>query len=253
MSTETQVAPVEATQIQATETETPEVVTPEADAETEHEAQPEEGDDAEKALKRMQRRIDKRTADVYRTRAENEQLKARLAELDAKSDKTETTRETVDPHELAEQIASAKVFAQRANELVESGTKKHSDFTSSLKALAAEVGDFVKPNGMPSAFMEAVLEVSDKPVDLLHHLGKNPDIAEDLSGLSPYKLAQKLTRIEAEMTEKASHKTSQAPKPLDPVKPKPATSTLPSDTDTTDDWIKKERARMAAKGLTRYG
>lgn len=243
MSTEPQVSTADETQNQTAETEQPEVVTPEAEAETEHVASTDDGDDADKALKRMQRRIDKRTADVYRTRAENEQLKARLAELDANSGKTEKPRETVDPHELAEQIASAKLFAQRANELVESGTKKHSDFTSSLKALAAEVGDFVKPNGMPSAFMEAVLEVSDKPTELLYHLGKNPDIAEDLSGLSPYKLAQKLTRIEAELTEKASTKTSTAPKPISPVKGVASDSSLgPGLSDA--EWMKRREAQI---------
>lgn len=243
MSTEPQVSPDAETQNPAPETETPEVVTPEADAETEHEASTDDGDDADKALKRMQRRIDKRTADVYRTRGENEALKARLAELEAKSGKTETTRETVDPHELAEQIASAKVFAQRANDLVETGTKKHSDFTGALKSLAAEVGDFVKPNGMPSAFMEAVLEVADKPTELLYHLGKNPDIAEDLSGLSPYKLAQKLTRIEAEMTEKAVTKTSTAPKPITPVKGVASDSSLgPGLSDA--EWMKRREAQI---------
>lgn len=243
MSTETQVATVAATEIQATETEKPEVVTPEADAETEHEASPEDGDDADKALKRMQRRIDKRTADVYRTRAENEQLKARLAELDAKSGKTETKQESADPHVLAEQIATAKVFAQRANQLVDDGTKRHSDFTTALRDLASEVGEFVKPNGMPSAFMEAVLEVADKPTELLYHLGKNPDIAEDLSGLSPYKLAQRLTRIEAELTEKASVKTSKAPAPLSPVKGVASDSSLgPGLSDA--EWMKRREAQI---------
>ena len=243
MSTEPQVSPDAETQNPAPETETPVVVTPEADVETEHEASTEDGDDADKALKRMQRRIDKRTADVYRTRGENEALKARLAELEASSGKTEPTRDTDDVNVRAEQIASAKVFTQRANELVEAGTKKHSDFTSALRDLASEVGEFVKPNGMPSAFMEAVLEVADKPTELLYHLGKNPDIAEDLSGLSPYKLAQKLTRIEAEMTEKASVKTSKAPAPLTPVKGVASDSSLgPGLSDA--EWMKRREAQI---------
>jgi len=246
MSTEPQVSPDAETQNPAPETETPVVVTPEADVETEHEASTEDGDDADKALKRMQRRIDKRTADVYRTRGENEALKARLAELEASSGKTETTRDTDDVNVRAEQIASAKVFAQRANEMVDAGTKKHSDFTTALRDLASEVGEFVRPNGMPSAFMEAVLEVADKPTELLYHLGKNPEIAEDLSGLSPYKLAQKLTRIEAELKESGSKKTSSAPKPLQEVRGSASNSRALADLEDKD-FVKRRREQIASR------
>jgi hypothetical protein len=251
MSTEAQVSPGEETQNNAPETETPEIVTPEVDAEAEQEAAP-EGDDAEKALKRMQRRIDKRTADVYRTRGENEALKARLAELEAKSTgSTETTRqEQADPEVIAEEISSIRAFTAKANSLVAEGTKKHSDYMDAIGDLQAEIGPLVVPakrggdkQGLPSPFMAVVLEVAEKPTELLYHLGKNPDIAADLADLSPIQLAKRLDRIERELTDQAKPKTSNAPKPLEPIKGKAADSDLGSGLSDAE-WMRRREAQI---------
>jgi DNA-binding MarR family transcriptional regulator len=94
--------------------------------------------------------------------------------------------------------------------------------------------------------MEAVLEVADKPTELLYHLGKNPDIAEDLSGLSPYKLAQKLTRIEAELKESGSKKTSSAPKPLQEVRGSASNSRALADLEDKD-FVKRRREQIASR------
>lgn len=258
MSTETQVSPVAETQNQAAEVvETPEVTTPEVEvtasepSETPAPDKPES--EADKALKRMQRRIDKRTADVYRERAEKEQYAKRAAELEAQLGTETRPPEQVDPKVLAREIARVERFREQAEQIVNAGSKAHGDYMASLKDLAQEVGDFVKPNGAPSDFMEVVLEVVDKPADVLYYLGKNPDVAGELADLSPLRLAKRLDRIERELTEKAAPKPGTAPKPIEPVKPRASVSTLPSDNDSLDDWMAKERKRMAAQGLTRYG
>lgn len=248
MTEETQVAepsvvpPVAGTENQATEApETQEVA-----AEVEVEKAESEEDDASKALKRMQRRIDKRTADVYRTRAENEQLKARLQELQASSNLESEPRQADDPRVLAREIASIERFTERANSIVSEGTKTHTDYMQALQELSREVGDFVKPNGAPSAFMEVVLEVVDKPSDVLYHLGKNPDLAEELAELSPLKLAKRLDRIERELADKSKPKPSSAPKPLEPVKPKASDGGLSSSLPI-DEWMKRREQEIKAK------
>ena len=248
MSTEQEVSPGTETQNPAPEVvDTPEVTTPEVEAEApESTAAEPEGDDADKALKRMQRRIDKRTADVYRTRAENEQLKQKLAELETKSGKAEVQEpQSTDPVVLAKQIAKVARFTEKANTLVAEGTSKHKDYMDALKDLSSEVGDFVKPNGLPSQFMEAVLEVADKPTELLYHLGKNPDLAADLADLSPYQLAKRLDRIERGLNEKQTPKISNAPKPLEPVKARSSDSDLgPGLSDA--EWIRRREAQLKA-------
>jgi len=242
MSTETQVSPDAETQNPAPEVVEPEITTPEADANAEHEAEP-EGDDADKALKRMQRRIDKRTADVYRTRAENEQLKARLTELEAKSGPTDKPAEQADPVAMAREMSRVERFTEKANAIVTAGTKAHADYMVTLRGLASEVGEFVKPNGAPSQFMEVVLEVSDKPEAVLYHLGKNPDLAEELTDLSPIRLAKKLASIERELTESAKPQSSKAPKPLEPVKGRASDSDLgPGLSDA--EWMKRREAQI---------
>jgi hypothetical protein len=143
MSPDETVSPDAETQNQAPETETPEVVTPEVDAEAEHEASP-EGDDADKALKRMQRRIDKRTGDYHRMRGENEALKARLEALEAKSGPKDEQQDSADPVAMAREISRVERFTEKANSLVAEGTKKHAGFMGALKDLEIEVGYFVK-------------------------------------------------------------------------------------------------------------
>lgn len=248
MSTDPQVSPGTETQNPAPATETPELVTQETAVETEHDGSPPEegGDEADKALKRMQRRIDKRTADVYRTKAENEQLRLRLAELEAKSGRPEETqdRDSADPIVLAKEIARVERFNEAANKLVAEGSKKHTDYRQALETLAAEVGPFVTKKGLPSSFMEAVLEVSEKPAELLYHLGKNPEIAEELADLSPMKLAKRLDRIELELAESGKKKASSAPKPLQEVRGSSSSSRALADLEDKD-FVKRRREQIA--------
>jgi hypothetical protein len=95
--------------------------------------------------------------------------------------------------------------------------------------------------------MEVVLE-SDKPEALLYHLGKNPDLAAELTDLSPTQLARKLDRIERDMASALKPKSSNAPKPLEPVKGVASDSELgPNLSDA--EWMRRREAQIkAARG-----
>jgi hypothetical protein len=245
MATEPQVSPGEETQIPAPEVveETTEVTTPETvEAKTEEVS---EEDETQKSIKRLQRRIDKRTADVYRSRAENEQLKAELERLRAgqteeKPEPREFARDDVE--RLSELKAEAKLFAKTAEQIVESGKKLEPKFTDLLNDLRTEVGDFVQPNGLPSPFMKAVLDISENPTKLMLHLAKNPDVAGDLADLPVTKLAARLDRIERSLAE-PTPKQSSAPKPLEPVKSKSSDSGLHGNL-STEEWMKRREAEV---------
>ena len=84
--------------------------------------------------------------------------------------------------------------------------------------------------------MEVVLEVADKPTELLYYLGKNPDIAADLTELSPTRLAKKLDRIERDLVESSKPVTSKAPKPLETVKSQASSGPRPD--GSYDDFLK---------------
>jgi molecular chaperone GrpE (heat shock protein) len=236
MATEPTESTVADSQIPATEVE-PEVTAPDAEASIEPEA-PAEADDPDKTLKRMQRRIDKRTGDYYRARAENEQLRAQLESRGA----GQTEAKESDPQAIAREIARIDRFTEKANDLVSRGTKAHPDYMESLKSLAAEVGDFVTPNGAPSKFMDVVLQVADEPGALLYHLGKNPDLAEELSDLSDLRLAAKLKLIERDMGEALKPQTVKTAKPLEAVKPINLAKKSPSNM-TDAEYAKWRKAR----------
>ena len=254
MNTKTQVPPGEETQNPTPEVtdEKPEVVTPE-EVEAKTDETPEE-DDVQKSIKRLQRRIDKRTADVYRERARAEQLAAELERLrGGQTEEAPKESPKEDVNRLVEERAEAKLFAKTAEAIVETGKKSEPKFLEMLNDLRSEVGEFVQPNGLPSPFMKAVLDVADDPTKLMLHLAKNPDIAGDLADLPVTKLAARLDRLQESLKTQATPKQSSAPKPLEPIKPKSTGSNLPSDDDSIEVWMEKERARMKAKGLTRYG
>lgn len=243
MSTENQVPAGEETQNQSPEVAEPkpEVAEPEA-----VEAKPE--DETQKAIKRLQQRVNKRTSDYYRVDAENKQLRQILEGLKTEQEPKQSQE---DIGAVAERIADAKIYAKTAESIVRKGKESDPKFMDNLRELSSEVGEFVTKDGLPSPFMKAVLDVSDDPAKLLGHLGKNPDLASDLSDLPITKLAARLVMIEKEMTAPQS-KPSSAPKPLEAVKPV-SSKTGPQDNDDLDTWMKKERARMKEKGLSRYG
>jgi len=202
--------------------DTPEVVTPETGDEPqqpqEQPEKPSDEDEREKALKRMQRRIDRRTAELYRERAEREALAQRLAQLEQpRTEESEAPQRQADPREIAREMVEAERIAEKCNAIAAEGSKKFADFEDALKTVAAETGPLFDRAGRPTALMQVVLE-SDAPAALLHHLGKNPDVAADLADLTPTQLARRLDRIERDMQAAAKPKVSSAPKPLTPVK-----------------------------------
>lgn len=221
MTTEETVAP-EQTKNAPEQTQTaPEVVTPEVEAKQDQQADAEspKEDDAEKARRAMQRRIDKRTADLYRERAEKEHLAQRLAEIEARlSGQPEQKSEPVDPHALAREIATVEKVTEKANNVAAQGEKRFGEeFGRAIAAVTEEAGPLFDRKGLPTAIGEAVLDADD-PAALLHHLGKNPDLAAELQNLSPAKLGRRILQIEGQMQAKPAPKpVSGAPAPVKPI------------------------------------
>ena len=73
----------------------------------------------------------------------------------------------------------------------------------------------------------------------------NPDIAEELADLSLPRQVRKLTLIEQELADKAKPRTSNAPKPLDPVKPQGGSKDPSAMTDA--EFRAWRRAQIAAR------
>lgn len=200
---------------------TPEVTTPESDAKPEtqtEETKP--SDDGDKTLKRMERRIDRLTAARYQAEARAQDLERQLRQFS--HEQQEDGQQPIKPEDIerlvtekAREIAQAEALTSKVQGVMSQG-QKIADFDALCNAVNEEVQFYEK--GRPTAFLEAVLD-SDAPHQLLAHLGKNPELAEGLQGLTPAQLGRRIARIEADMNKQPeSPKPSNAPKPLAPVK-----------------------------------
>ena len=202
----------------------PEVVAPEAEANAqanEQQAEPSKDDDAEKARRAMQRRIDKRTADLYRERAQNEQLSQRIAAMEARLNgqpENQQTQQDIDPAALAREIAAVERVTEKANRIADDGEKQFKgEFRAAINAVVEEAGPLFDQRGRATPVGEAILD-ADEPAKLLHYLGQNPDLAAELHGLSPAQLGRRIGKIEAQMNAKPTPKpVSRAPDPARPI------------------------------------
>lgn len=127
---------------------------------------------------------------------------------------------------------------------VEEATKKYDDFEEVTR----------NPRLAISPIMADAIRSSDIGTDVAYFLGINPKEAERISRLSPLLQVKEIGRLEAKvLAEPPAKKTSSAPAPITPVKPRgtsPARSTLdPKSLGEmgTSAWIKAEEDRMRKK------
>lgn len=107
-----------------------------------------------------------------------------------------------------------------------------------------------------SAMAEAIAESEEGPA-LAYHLGKNPDIAEQIASLSPLAAARELGRIEARLlTEREKVRApvvSKAPSPVPKIEGvDPAITVRPdsADSDKMSDaeWMRKREKQLRKRG-----
>lgn len=216
------VAPVAETQNTASvPTEQPEIVEPgstdsEAQEGDESEAKPEKSAE-QKELERLRRQLTKRDRTQGKMHQELQATRQQLEQYSRQSPEGQQEQRPVDPHSLAREIAAVERFTDRSNAIAKDGQKRFSDFNDSLGKVIEEVGELVNERGLPTNVGEAILE-SDDAAALIEFLGKNPDLAADLEGLSPTKLGRQIERIEAQMKTTQPKPVSKASEPISPIK-----------------------------------
>lgn len=238
MDQEIQVSPAVETQIPAPEPVQPEVTTPEPETTEAPQPEPDEGD---KTVKRMERRIQRLTADKYQTRAqaeaamqEAEQLRQRLAQYE----QTQEQPQGPDPIALAKEIAKIEKVTEKSNAVAKEGAKRFPDFKESLQTITREAGPLFDKFGRPTGLGEAVLDADD-PAAVLHKIGSDPDLAAELADLSPIQQARRIAKLEAAMVAPKPEPKSNAPKPLTPVKATKADAGGLDDSLDLNEWTKR--------------
>jgi hypothetical protein len=241
----------------APEQETAGVAQPQTDAAEQADPSPEsegkqELTEEQKTIRKLQRRIDRLTAGRGAAAREAELLREQLTQRQraAETDDQEDDGRRIDPkdidriaNERAQELVRRQQAAQTAGKVLEAG-KKLTGFQEAVAALGEEVR-LIDAKGLPTPFMEAVFE-SDKPAELLHYLGNNPEEAAAFANLTPAQTGRRLARLEDQLKQGAKSASS-APAPLRPVNARSAPGNLPSDDDDTKTWMLKEQARLAAK------
>ena len=230
-----QVAPVVA------ENETPEVATPETE---QQEESPEAKAEAERqrAIRNLQRRVDRKHAQAAAAEERARLAEQRAAELEARYRGEEQDQEAITPEkvlpiaqQLAAQIAEVESLRNRVTDVLSKG-KGLEGFDAACNTVNEEV-PFYDQQGRPTPFLREVLDC-DSPHAVLHHLGRNPDLAAEFAGLSPTKVARRLAVLEAELSKPKEPKQSTAPKPVTPVRASADTGGL-SDNLSPEEWARR--------------
>lgn len=145
-------------------------------------------------------------------------------------------RELVEQRSKAERAEkSQEVFLERA----EKAQERYPDFQAVIS----------NPSLAINAPMAEFIEDSEHGPDVAYYLGKNPGKAYEISQLPPMKAARALVAIESELAAKPKATPSKAPDPITPVgtRGKASSSSMPSDSDDVETWMRKERERAAKR------
>jgi hypothetical protein len=173
---------------------------------------------AEKAAKKLERRVGRLTAKHYQTAAELEHSR-RAPPADESEDARDQRQLQEHISTAARQQVEAERFTAKCNDVFDAGTKADPKFGDAFKAVSDEVGGLMTPKGGSTPLLDAILD-SDQPHKLISHLAENPDLAAELADMSPVRQLKRLGQIEKEMAApKSTPEPSAAAKPVKPVTP----------------------------------
>lgn len=85
---------------------------------------------------------------------------------------------------------------------------------------------------------------TENPAQIIYHLAKNPEEAERIASLPESKQAREIWALEQKLKSAPQKTPSKAPAPIKPVGGSTVGSEMPSDSDSTEDWMRKENLRL---------
>jgi hypothetical protein len=212
----------------------------------------------------FQKRIDSLTRDkhdaIRRADAIQEQMRALLEAVQAQQPAAEGTeaptpsqppRAPVAPANMtadqiraeAERIVAQQTFDRTCNDIYEQGAKA---FKGDWQAAVATLGSAL-PSGITRDLVDAAIEAGDAH-KLFFHLGKNPELAQEIADLPPARMAVRLTRIASEINKPPAPKAvSKAPAPVTPIGPGPTNTDKSPDDMTMEEFIRWDEERQAKR------
>lgn len=216
----------------------------------------EKPDTPEQAAKRGQSRFERRLAASYRREAE---AKARADFLEKQLNETRQQQRPAQQDATAPKLADFNYDEDAYRSAVEKHASERTardlqqqrivqGWQKKVSAASEKYPDFAEAQAAVELSIPALYELmeADNGPDIMHHLYENPDEADAIAALSPRAQIRAIGRLEAKLAAAPPKpKTpSKAPAPIAPVSGKAAPANdIPQDSDSIDDWMRKERAR----------
>ena len=255
--------------VETTEASAPAVETPQTEPEVKAEEPKPEKTPEQRELERARRKIDRLYRQREEARIEIQTLRGSKQDLTSGRNPTTNEPESVDSEKLTlSREELQELIDRRANELAPTLKKQHDEIEHRRKAidglakswgkekfdtLARDLSEafdgLVDGAGKPKAAAGAIFE-ADEPAALIEYLADpdNADEAEALSRMSAVQAGRAIGKLELKLQEKAKAKPqpSKAAPPIEASRGSGSAPSMPSDSDSVEIWLKKERARMAS-------
>jgi hypothetical protein len=245
---ETEVNPLVSDEVKQPEKNTPEATAAPGDVEKpKQEEQPaktftqaEVDAIVQKRIAKEERKIERKIAETLREQTTAVAPKRETFGSDEEFSQAEIDHKAeVKARELVQQ-RERQTQAEKQREAFEERTEKvldrYPDFDAVVKNPTLRINEA----------MADFIEDSEQGPDLAYYLGKHPGKAAEIFQMPPMRAARELVRLETELAAKPKATPSKAPEPISPVgtRGKASSSSMPSDDDPIDVWMKKENDRM---------
>jgi hypothetical protein len=209
----------------------------------EEETKPEEGEKPKKSSGGFQKKIDRLIKHNATLSEELEATKKRAADLEAKTGKPAEVKPDADPEPKIEDFQTHELWvkaqarwevrqemkAQREQEAKDAEAARQKEvfdtYNAKVSEAQAKYDDWKEVVGqsvdLPTAVVLAVLEMENGP-DVAYHLGKHPELRDQLLEMSNLKAIGKVWRISEELAGEKKEETEDDDKESEKVEAKPA-------------------------------
>lgn len=235
------------------------------DATTSVDEQEQEDKHEEERKSNVQKRIDKLTKARYeeKRRADLAEEKLQALQKNEPSGSESAGKPSVDQYEdydeyieaLVDWKADARSGHSKRTQELRTRADSEADRELTLNATAeslitageAKYNDFKEVAGSAPISDDVIIALGDSPLaaDIAYYLGHNPQIAQQITSLSPVRLGRAIVEIEQELSASAQQrvKPSNAPAPITPIGARGKTTKAPQDMSDSefDEWRAKYR------------
>lgn len=215
----------------------------------------------EREIARLRRRIGNLTRRLHEGGQKG--LQPQAIENDNRPEQTDSEALTLSRAELQ------KMVEQRAKEIAPTITQQQAEIEhrrgvvqkladswgkEKFDAYAADLNDafdgLQDQSGKPKPATDAIFEAED-PQALIEYLAdpENAEEAEAIGRMNAVRAGMAVARLSAKLAGKkaeAKPQASKVPAPIESVRGTGTVSNMPSDRDSIDEWVRKERARIKA-------